>query len=52
MQKTSATIGMTSIAECECGAGLTSMQKFCSTCGKDVQTIITIATQKTEDVDR
>ena len=34
VQETSATTGMTSIAVCECGAGLTSGQKFCSTCGK------------------
>ena len=43
VQETSATTGMTSIAVCECGAGLTSGQKFCSTCGKDVQTILTQA---------
>ena len=52
VQETFATTGMTSIAVCECGAGLTSGQKFCSTCGKDVQTILTQAAQTTEDLKR
>jgi hypothetical protein len=52
MQKTAATTGLTSITGCECGAGLTSGQKICSTCGKDVQTMLTLATQKTEDLER
>ena len=47
-QEVSATKGMTSTAVCECGAGLTSGQKFCSTCGKDVQTILDQGGQTTE----
>ena len=52
VQETFATTGMKSIAVCECGAGLTSGQKFCSTCGKDVQKILTQAAQTTEDLKR
>jgi hypothetical protein len=52
VQETFATTGMTSIVVCECGAGLTNGQKFCSTCGKDVQTILTQASQTTEDLNR
>ncbi|WAC07932.1 MAG: zinc ribbon domain-containing protein [Thermodesulfobacteriota bacterium] len=49
LEEISATTGHTSMAACECGASLTSGQKFCSNCGKEVQTILTQADQTTEE---
>jgi len=50
LQETPTTTGTTSIAVCECRSGLTSGQKFCSNCGKDVQTILAKAGETTEEI--
>jgi|LQYC01.1.fsa_nt_gi hypothetical protein len=50
IQERSFSSDMSSIAVCECGAGLTVGQKFCGTCGKDVQAILSQAIKPAEDL--
>ncbi len=50
IQELPAAEGTNIAAVCECGAGLAESQKFCASCGKDVQRIVSHSIRSAENM--